>query len=90
MIAPNEVNILGLVYEVKRETLVDMDGYISPKTQTICIDPELSETKAHQVFIHEVIHGVLDQLGYDELYENEQLVQGLAVGIHQALFSSDA
>lgn len=87
---PSEVNILGLLYKITREELIETDGYISPRDQKISIDSRLSEAKERQVYLHEVIHGVLDQLGYAELYENEQLVQGLAVGIHQALFSSDA
>lgn len=40
-----------------------------------------------QVLIHEVLHAVLAGLSYDELYADEHLVQGLAIGLHGVLDS---
>ena len=31
--------------------------------------------KREQTYLHELVHGILDQLGYLELYEDEHLVQ---------------
>lgn len=85
MQVPSSVNILGVIYQVKQKDLEDENGYISPKKLEIGISSDLYGSKLEQVFLHEVIHGILDQLGYGELYSDEKLVQGLAVGLQQAL-----
>jgi len=85
MAIPSSVRILGLTYSVTFEDIEDDDGYISPRRQAIVISSRISEEKAEQVLLHEVVHGILDQLGYLDLYEDERLVQGLAIGLHQAL-----
>lgn len=83
---PKRIRILGITYAVKRKKLPDgVDGYIVPRRQTIVLGKHLSDEKARQVLIHEVVHGILDQLGYLDLYEDERLVQGLAIGLHEAL-----
>lgn len=82
---PSSVSILGITYRVKRKRLPDgEEGYIDPKKQLIVLDRRLSDEKAEQVLLHEVVHGILDQLGYLDLYEDEHLVQGLAIGLHEA------
>lgn len=88
MIIPSTVDILGVPYEIVTEEMEDNeDGCISPRMQRITLRRGLSEEKRDQVFLHELVHGILDQLGYSELYEDEHLVQGLAIGLHQALKS---
>ena len=83
---PKRVSVLGITYEVRRKSLPDgVDGYIVPRRQRIVLGRHLSDEKAQQVLVHEVVHGLLDQLGYLDLYEDEHLVQGLAIGLHQAL-----
>lgn len=87
---PTRINILGVPYDVLEDSLEDENGYISPKKQVIVLNSNLERRKREQVFLHEVVHGILDQLCYSDLYENECLVQGLAIGLHQALMASDA
>ena len=38
-----------------------------------------------QVFLHEIMHAILDIYGYAELSKNEELVDVLAQGVHQVL-----
>lgn len=86
---PKSVSILGITYKVRRKRLPDgEDGFILPRRQQIVIGKHLSEEKTQQVLIHEVVHGILDQLGYLDLYEDEHLVQGMAIGLHEALWQS--
>lgn len=86
---PATVDILGIPYEVVTEEMEDgEDGCISPRKQRITLREGMCEDKRAQVYLHELVHGILDQLGYAELYEDERLVQGLAIGLHQALKSS--
>ncbi|MBQ9621244.1 MAG: hypothetical protein IJR41_04840 [Atopobiaceae bacterium] len=88
MIIPATVNILGIPYEVVTEEMEDgEDGCISPRRQRITLRDGMCAEKRVQVYLHELVHGILDQLGYEELYEDEHLVQGLAIGLHQALKS---
>ena len=85
---PTKVDILGVPYEVVVEDMDDgEDGCISPRKQRIMLRDGMCDEKRTQVYLHELIHGILDQLGYSELYEDEHLVQGLAIGLHQALQS---
>ena len=85
---PNTVSILGVPYEVAVGEMEDgEDGSISPRRQLITLREGMCEEKRAQVYLHELIHGILDQLGYAELYGDEHLVQGLAIGLHQALGS---
>jgi hypothetical protein len=85
MRVPESVRILGITYEVRRDELPDgEDGYIYPREQRIVLGQHLSDEKAWQVYLHELVHGILDQLGYIDIYEDERLVQGLAIGLHEA------
>ncbi|MDD3177137.1 MAG: hypothetical protein PHS28_05435 [Atopobiaceae bacterium] len=88
MDVPDSVTILGIRYDVTRPNCTRDDGSIDPHRQVIEVASGMSDERAGQTFLHEVIHGVLDQLGYEELYQDEHLVQGLAVGLYQALFQA--
>lgn len=82
---PKSVSILGLTYRVRRKRLPNKeDGYIHPSKQLIVLNKHLGKEKARQTLVHEVVHGILDQLGYLDLYEDERLVQGLAIGLCEA------
>ena len=86
MVIPNTVSILGITYEVMTEEMEPGDdGYVSPGKQRIALSSALTDEKRDQVFLHELVHAILDQLSYSDLYEDECLVQGLAVGLHVAL-----
>lgn len=84
---PDKVDILGLEYSVKLKDRVsredDCNGMIYYDSQEIIIDKHLKKGKQEQVFIHELIHGILEQLGYDDTNNDEHLVQSLAVSLHQ-------
>ena len=86
MIEDGKVPILGITYTIAFEELDDENGYISPRRQHIGIRHGMNDELVQQTVLHEIIHGVLDQLGYHELYEDERLVQGLAIGLHQAFY----
>jgi len=83
---PERVDVLGVAYDVAFDsTEPGEDGYCSPSGQRIGIRPGMGAPKTTQVFYHELVHAILGQLAYDDLYEDERLVQGLAIGLHQAL-----
>jgi hypothetical protein len=82
-----QVNILGLTYSIEEVDVVNKmiprQGEIDFVSQTIKIDKEMSEDRKNIVLLHEVIHGICEQLGFDEVGDNERVVQGLAVALYQ-------
>ena len=83
------VNILGVPYNVTEsdDSLnTNEDGFCNPSAQQIYIRKGICSQRQAQVFLHEVIHAILAQLDRNEEYENEQLIQGLAIGLQMALF----
>lgn len=83
---PNTVSILGIPYKVERGGVEPGEnGSCSPSTRTIRVRNGLCPEEEAQVYIHEVVHAVLAGLACYDLYEDERLVQGLAIGLHQAL-----
>lgn len=84
-----EIKILGTVYKIeeleqinKFEMILGEIDYIS---QVIKIDKSLNEDLKKEVLIHEILHGILDKLGYDEINEDEQKVQSIASTLYSVL-----
>ncbi len=84
-----QINILGLDYEIREVEVVNketlMAGEINFIEQIIRIDKTLSNDKKQITLLHEIIHGICEQLSFEELGKDEQVVQGLAVALHQIL-----
>lgn len=84
---PESVDVLGVTYRVEFGGCEpDEDGFCSPSKLVIGIREGLCPEKEAQVFLHELVHAILEQLAREE-YADEQLVQGIAIGLHQALFA---
>lgn len=87
---PQQVSIFGLVYKIQMVDRISressLDGEMSPLEQVIRIDRPMNPERAKRVFLHEVVHALVDQLGYQVGNEDERMVQGLAIGLHQALY----
>lgn len=81
------VNICGLPYMVvERNDDFDIDthfGQIDFKKSIIKINSELSETRKEEILCHEITHGMLTHLGYDEYSQDEQFVTVLGNAIYQ-------
>ncbi len=88
---PEKINILGLTYAVMEVDVVDKmkpsNGEIDFQTQTIKIDKELSQEKKEQVFMHELLHGILESLGLDALNSDENVVQSISATLYHILSS---
>jgi hypothetical protein len=85
----NTVNILGVPYAVRRVPYVSRNEYrvaeIDFEAQEIRLLDSLKAETAGTAFFHELVHGILCGLRYNDENDNEKLVQGLAVGLYQAL-----
>lgn len=88
---PEKVTILGLEYKVEEVEVVDRQealwGEIDYENLSIRIDVGLSEARKQQTLLHEIMHGILEELGYSELNEDETAVRGIAAALYCILKS---
>lgn len=84
-----KVNICGIPYKVKEVPAIDeelegiVQGKIIYRKCLIKIRKDLPKKLKKSVLYHEILHGILIQLGYSELSADETLVQGLSTAIYQ-------
>lgn len=83
---PKEVNILGVIYKVEEVECVDKYvlcfGNIDYMNSVIRIDKTLSQDKKNQTLMHEILHGIFEGLGYQDLSNDEEKVQSIATALH--------
>lgn len=90
----NSVNILGCTYDISlMDDYIDIDnpqfiGRINPREQVIYIDTRFPVQQQEKTLLHEVIHGILNESGYTDESQNEQLVEALATGLYLAFGSA--
>lgn len=88
---PEKVAILGLDYKVEVVEVVDgqeaLWGKIDYENLSIRIDASLSDARKQQTLLHEILHGILEELGYRKLNEDENAVQGIAAVLYCVLKS---
>lgn len=81
------VNICGIPHKVVEcEDRFDVDthfGQIDYKTCEIRINKDMTEDSKKETICHEMMHGILIHLGYNEYSHDEQFVQALANAIYQ-------
>ena len=85
---PSKVTICGIPYEVvlcgdefaAQETNLGQIVFADAK---IRINKNAAEAVQEQTLVHEIVHGMLTNLGYAEDSGDEQFVQALAMAINQ-------
>ena len=82
------VNICGIPHKIiECEDTFNTDaqhfGMIDYLKCEIKINKNLPAPLKAETICHEMVHGMLIHLGYTDLSDNEQLVQALAMAIHQ-------
>ena len=85
---PTKVNICGIPYEIvlcgdefaASETNLGQIVFADAK---IRINKNAAEAVQEQTLVHEIVHGMLTNLGYAEDSGDEQFVQALAMAINQ-------
>lgn len=84
-----KVKILGIEYELKEVEQVNKNqrlfGEIDFVNQTIKIEKGLSDDRKKQVLLHEILHGICEQLGIEEINNNENLIQSISSSLYQVL-----
>lgn len=81
------VNICGIPHEViETEDKFNVDchlGQIDYKDLTIKINKDMHIIEKYETICHEMVHGILVHLGYNDLSNDEQFVQALGNAIYQ-------
>lgn len=84
-----KVKILATEYKIEEVEQIDkyqrLLGQIDYVEQTIKIDINISEDLKKETLLHEILHGILEKLGYDDINENEQKVHSIASTMYQVL-----
>lgn len=84
-----KVNICGIEHEIlHEEDKFDAQqthfGQINFADAKILINRNIAKSIQEETLCHEVIHGILVHLGYEELNDNEQFVSALSNAICQS------
>lgn len=91
---PNKLNIMGRTYRVEYDEkgLSDNDdvGKYDEQAGVIYISKGFKELprcmdSVEQNFLHEVVHGMCWQLGYNQLYNDEKFVEQFSGLLHQII-----
>lgn len=83
-----KINICGIPHEVIEcedsfvATAIHF-GEIDYKKCVIKIASDMSKEQKEETLCHEILHGILVHLGYDEQSQDEQFVQALGNAINQ-------
>lgn len=77
-----KLKVLATEYEVQEVEQIDkyerLLGQIDYDEQKIKIDKNISEDMKKETLIHEMLHSILEKLGYREMNEDEQKVHSIA------------
>lgn len=88
-----KVNICGvphIVREVEHKFDIDLHlGQINYKEAEILINQDSHPEVKKETLCHEMIHGILNHLGYQDMANDEQLVQALGNAIYQGFEIKD-
>lgn len=83
------LNICGIPFKIKRVKTVEKtkQGIVCGKTlhskATILIRKNMSKEVEKSTLYHEIVHAILVLIGYNELSDDETLVQTLSNAIYQ-------
>lgn len=84
-----KIKIMATEYEVEEVEQIDkyerLLGQINYEEQKIQVDRSISEDMKKETLIHEILHGILEKLGYVDLNEDEQKVHSIASTMYLVL-----
>ncbi len=84
-----KIKIMATEYEVEELEQINkyerLLGQINYEEQKIQLDKNISNDMKKETLIHEILHGILDKLGYTDLNEDEQKVHSIASTMYLVL-----
>ena len=93
MIIPSEIQLAGITIKTEASGIKvggkRMIGVADYDLERIVIDLKAAPIDSvNQTYIHEVLHYVLQILGYDEINSDEQFIDSVAHLLYQAIISA--
>lgn len=91
------VKIGGTIYEIKntpysfdddKTTVMGDIDQVAAKIKINNLDPSVSPVRKQQALIHEILHGMLFEAGYEEEID-EQLIKRLSMVMYQVVKEND-
>lgn len=87
---PKTVDILGQTYLVKSSiNLYDgkrkVDGLCMPGSKIIQIEVDLDKDQKSATFLHECLHALLYESGYEAIIGNEKTEEGLVLALEHGI-----
>lgn len=85
-----KINICGIPYKVKYKNVLRegdpgiCEGCIDYSKQRIRLRKGMPKDIENETLTHEIVHGILQHLGYTDLCNDEGFVQAMANGIAQS------
>lgn len=84
-----KIKICGIPYKIKQVNVIEEEfegvtqGLIVYSNAEIKIKKNLPSKLKKSVLYHEIVHGILTQMGYNDLSNDEKFVQSLSIAIYQ-------
>lgn len=85
----DSINILGITYRVKyfsdlikRENLYGEIDYVK---QIIRIDETMKDDRKVRTLMHEILHGIMESLGYIDINSDEEKIQNISNALYLVL-----
>lgn len=87
------VNICGILHNViECKDMFDADNHFGQIDYNDCrikVNKDLAKEFKNEIICHEMLHGILVHLGYNDFADNEQFVQAIASAINQGFIIRD-
>lgn len=84
-----KIRILGIDYSVREVQLINDDdtimGLCRYQANEILIKKGLSDADKKITLIHEILHAVLGQLGFENENDNENMIKSLSTSLYLVL-----
>ncbi|MGG3450200.1 hypothetical protein [Domibacillus aminovorans] len=90
---PNKVKVVGIEYKVIEKDVVEINGNLNysggcfHREAEIQVRKDASKDRKEQIFIHELVHAILNEAGYDN--HEEEMVERFGIVLHQVLKDND-
>lgn len=84
---PDKIDVAGIEYDIKEvEGLAEehgLCGQILYQKGIIKINSDMFQTKKEQTFVHEMLHSIFNEAGYNE--QDEDMINRVSIVLYQVL-----
>lgn len=86
------IKVLSQEYKIQEVPVISQGdsyaGFIDHFENTIFLCSTLNKDKKEVTLLHEILHAIFSQLGFDEEHDNEHLINSLANSVYQVLMDN--